>query len=624
MGVLTKLKENRSIATFVNLWPYLKPEGRWMVLVILATICLTAVEILFPILIGKYIDMLLVQARGEPMPTNGFDGQTILMLLAGAAVLRGFFIFVQRAIAGRVGQKVAARMRDALWAHLQKLPIEYTRRRGPGKLLVRFISDARAVQRLVSRGVVQLAQDVLVITGVMAVLIYLDLLMGLIALGLVPVVGTVFWLVNPKIQSTSKDMRRRRSRLSKHLNDRVTGLEVIKSFGQSGSEAREVRRMNRNVVKYGVKREMAGGILLGVSAGAVALVIVVVIAFASVEILGGRLTAGELLIFYALIGMLAPVFQRITVVDRTLQEAQISVQRFTETLDQPTERTGRDLPKLEITEGVVSMENLAFEYPDGTLALEDVTLSARRGELTVLTGPNGAGKSTLMEILANFKEPTGGIVTIDGLDVAEVSVNSLRRAVYLVPCDAPLFDGTIRENVAYGLTEEIPDETLEWAADFSGLDEVVASLPEGWDTRVRSGRRDLSEGERQKVALARVLAAEPSVILLDQAASAMDEASLQDISDKLHTLSREVTVIVATLRLPAVLSADRVYAMNGTAVEVSADKLREVYEDEGVFGVTREIEAATGPRRRQPVRTNASGSASGSENNDYEDEDDDE
>jgi ABC-type multidrug transport system fused ATPase/permease subunit len=617
--VFQKLKENRSIATFVNLWPYLKPEKRWMYLVIAATLALTVVEILFPILIGKYIDMLLVQARGNPMPTDGLDGRTILILLAVAAVLRGFFIFAQRAIAGRVGQKVAARMRDALWSHLQRLPIDYARRRGPGKLLVKFISDARAVQRLVSRGVVQLAQDVLVIAGVMGVLIYLDVLMGLLALGLVPVIGVIFWILNPRLTNASKDMRRRRSRLSKHLNDRVTGLEVIKSFGQRRGEAKEVRRMNKNVVKYGTKRELAGGMLLGVSAGAVALVTVLVIAFASVEIIGGRLTAGELLIFYALIGMLAPVFQRITVVDRTLQEAQISVQRFAETLAQPTESSGGDLPDFEVTEGFVSIEKLGFEYPDGTWAFEDVNMSARRGELTILTGPNGAGKSTLMEILARFKEPTEGTVTIDGQDIMDVSVDSLRSKVSLVPYDAPLFDGTIRENVAYGLSEEMSEEKLEWAAEFSGLDEMVAALPDGWDTKVRSGKRDLSEGERQKVALARALAAGPSVILLDQAASAMDEASLQEISRKFRDLAREVTVIVATLRLPAVLAADRIYAMNGHTVEVDADKLRETYEEEGIFGVTRVLEESAGSRRTM-IRA---GADSRSRNDDYEDEDDD-
>lgn len=592
-----------------------------MLLVIGATVGLTAVEISFPILIGKYIDMLLFQTRGEAMPTAGLNGGTILWLLAGAAILRGGFIFVQRAIAGRVGQKVAARMRDALWSHLQKLPVEYTRRRGPGKLLVKFISDARAVQRLVSRGVVQLAQDVLVLVGVMAVLIYLDVVMGLIALALVPVIGLVFWLINPKIQSTSKDMRRRRSRLSKHLNDRVTGLEVIKSFGQGRSEAKEVRRMNRNVVKYGIKREIAGGMLLGVSAGAVALVTVVVIAFASMRILAGTLTAGELLIFYALIGMLAPVFQRITVVDRTLQEAQISVQRFVETLDQPTEQTGRDLPKLEVTEGTVRIEDLSFVYEDGTLALEKVNIVARRGELTVITGPNGAGKTTLMETLAEFKSPSGGRITVDGQDISEVSVNALRRAIYLVPHDAPLFDGTIRENVIYGLDEEVLEEIIEWAAGVSGLDEVIETLHEGWETRVRSGRRDLSDGERQKVALARALTAEPSIILLDQAASGMDETSLRELSERLYELAGEVTIIVATLRLPAILRADRLYALNGSSTEMDPDRLREIHASEGIYGVANEIQRTTGPRRTANLQPTAAGRNAHDNNN--EDEDDD-
>ncbi|MGH3089936.1 MAG: ATP-binding cassette domain-containing protein, partial [Rubrobacteraceae bacterium] len=353
--------------------------------------------------------------------------------------------------------------------------------------------------------------------------------------------------------------------------------------------------------------------LLGVSAGAVALVTVVVIAVASIEVVGGRLTAGELLIFYALIGMLAPVFQRVTVVDRTLQEAQISVQRFTETLAQEVEDSSDDLPDLEVTEGFISVEDLSFEYRDGTRAFEDVNLTARRGELTVLTGPNGAGKSTLMELLTRFKEPSEGSVFIDGQDISEVSPDSLRSRVCLVPDDAPLFDGTIRENVSYGFAKKISDEELERVARFSGLDELVESLPEGWETKVREGRRDLSDGERQKVALARALASGPEVILLDQAASAMDETSLQGVARKLRDLSREVTVIVATHRLPAVLAADRVYAMNGHTIEVSVEKLRETYASGGALDVARELEKSAGPRR-QPVRAGV--------RDDYDDDDD--
>ncbi|MGH3088346.1 MAG: ABC transporter transmembrane domain-containing protein, partial [Rubrobacteraceae bacterium] len=131
-----RIKELPSVATFVNLWPYLKPEKKWMWLVVAATLALTAVELMFPILIGQYIDILLRRARGEAPPPASLDGRAIIGLLAFGAVLRGFLIFQQRAIAGRVGQKVAARMRDALWAHLQNLPVEYSRRRGPGKLLV--------------------------------------------------------------------------------------------------------------------------------------------------------------------------------------------------------------------------------------------------------------------------------------------------------------------------------------------------------------------------------------------------------------------------------------------------------------------------------------------------------
>lgn len=566
-----------SVATFVNIWPFLRPEGRRLLYVAAVTLGLTVVELSVPILVGLFVDSLLSQIGGrEPATGSWLSQRNIIFLLVVGALTRGYMTYQQRALSGRIGQRVAARMRDALWSHLQELPLEYTRRRGPGRLLVRFISDARAVQRLVARGIVQLVQDVLVVAGVLVVLVYINRIMGLAVVLVVPVVGGIFWYLNPKLQKTSRDMRRRRSRLSAHLNGLISGLEVVKSYGRQEAETKRVKKLNRKVVEHGSRRENAGGLLLGTSAGAVALFTAIALGLAAEEVASGRLTAGQLVTFYALIGLLAPIFQRITITDRTLQEAQISVQRLTETLaEQPESPEEEELPALEVGEGLVSIEEVSFSYPDGTLALDEVSLTARRGELVALVGPNGAGKSTLLELLPRFLRPTGGRIAIDGQDIADVSLESLRSQIGLVTQDTPVFDGTIIENVAYGAQGEVPEERLQRAARLSGLDELVASLPDGWETRVREGRRMLSAGQRQRVALARVLVADPPVILLDQAASSFDEGSLRAFAGTVRGLAREKTVIVATHRLRALLAADRIYAMDrGRALEVSAETLR--------------------------------------------------
>jgi subfamily B ATP-binding cassette protein MsbA len=447
------------------------------------------------------------------------------------------------------------------------MPLEYTRRRGPGRLLVRFISDTKAVQRLVSQGMVQLVQDVLVVIGVTAVLTYLNLLVGLGTTLLLPLIALVFWRINPRVQQASRDTRYRRTRLSAYMNERLTGLAAVKMHGRQREEAKRAGKLNRKVASRGGRLATAGGQLQGASAAAVALVTVLTLALAAEEVAAGRLSTGYLVTSYALIGLLAPIVQRITVFNRTLQEAQISVERLAQTLsEEPESPQDEELPEVEVGEGLVSVEGVSFSYPDGTPALDEVSLTARRGELVALVGPNGAGKSTLLELLPRFRQPTHGRIVIDGRDIAEASLASLRSKIGFVTQDTPLFDATIGENVAYGArgdASEASEEQVRQAARLAGVDELVASLPEGWETRVSEGRRMLSRGQRQRVVLARALAADPPIIVLDEVGSTLDVESQRTLVERLRVLAQHKTVILATHGMPAVLVADRVYRMEG-------------------------------------------------------------
>jgi ABC-type multidrug transport system fused ATPase/permease subunit len=538
-------------------------------LVAAATLGLTVVEVSVPILVGKFINSLLSELGGrQPTTTPALlNNHVILALLAVGALLRGYLLYQQRSLSGRIGQRVTARMRDAVWVHLQEVSLEYTRRRGPGRLLVRFLSDAKAVQRLVSQGMVQLVQDVLFVVGAIAVLMYLNLLVGLGTALLLPLTALIFWRINPKVQKASRDTRYRRTLLSAHLNERLMGLAVVKIHGRQREEAKRASKLNSKVASRGARMAAAGGRLQGASAATVALVTTLTLGLAAEEVAAGRLSAGYLVTSYALIGLLAPVVQRITTFNRTLQEAQISVERLAQTLaEEPESPQDEELPEVQVSEGLVSVEGVSFGYPDGTSALEDASLRARRGELVALVGPNGAGKSTLLELLPRFRRPTDGRIVIDGQDTAGVSLESLRSKIGFVAQDTPLFDATIAENVAYGVrgdASEASEEQIQRAARLAGVDELVASLPEGWETKVREGRRMLSSGQRQRVVLARALAADPTIIVLDEVGSGLDIETQRTLSEGLRVLAKHKTVIVATHSMPAMLMADRVYRMEG-------------------------------------------------------------
>lgn len=556
------------VETLSRLWPYLKPERRRLLLVAAATLGLTVVEVSVPILVGIFLDSLLSELGGrQPSTPPLLDNRMIIALLALGALLRGYLLYQQRSLSGQMGQRVAARMRDALWVHLQQLPLEFTRRRGPGRLLVRFISDTKAVQRLVSQGMVQLVQDILVVIGVITVLTYLNLFVGLGTTLLLPLIALVFWRINPKVQKASRDTRYRRTRLSAYMNERLTGLAAVKIHGRQREEAKRAGKLNRKVASRGGRLATAGAQLQGASAGTVALVTTLTLALAAEEVAAGRLSAGYLVTSYALIGLLAPITQRITIFNRTLQEAQISVERLAQTLAQEPESPQDEvLPEVEVSEGLVSVEGVSFSYPDGTLALEDVSLTARRGELVALVGPNGAGKSTLLELLPRFRQPTNGRIMIDGQDITDVSLQSLRSKIGFVTQDTPLFEATITENITYGArgdASEASEEQIQQAARLAGVDELVASLPEGWETKVSEGRRMLSRGQRQRVLLARALVADPPIIVLDEVGSALDVEAQRTLSDQLRVLAQHKTVVLATHSMPAMLMAERVYKMEG-------------------------------------------------------------
>jgi ATP-binding cassette, subfamily B, multidrug efflux pump len=565
------------VETLSRIWPYLKPEWRRLLLVAAMTLGLTVVEVSVPILVGIFVDSLLSELSGRQPTTMApvLNNRTILVLLAVGALLRGYLLYQQRSLSGRIGQRVAARMRDAVWVHLQEVPLDYARRRGPGRLLVRFISDTKAVQRLVSQGMVQLIQDVLFVIGAIAVLTYLNLVVGLGTTLLLPLIALVFWRINPRVQQASRDTRNRRTRLSAHLNERLTGLAVVKIHGRQREEAKRVRKLNRNVASRGARLATAGGQLQGASAATVALVTALTLGLAAEEVAAGRLSAGYLVTSYALIGLLAPVVQRITIFNRTLQEAQISIERLAQTLaEDPESPQEEEFPEVDVSEGLVSVEGVSFSYPDGTQALEDVSLTARRGELVALVGPNGAGKSTLLELLPRFRQPTNGRIMIDGQNIADVSLESLRSKIGFVTQDTPLFDGTIAENVTYGVRGNASEEQIQQAARLAGVDELVASLPDGWETKVREGRRMLSRGQRQRVVLARALAADPSIIVLDEVGSGLDIETQQTLSEQLRVLAQHKTVIVATHSMPAMLMADRVYRIDrGRIVEEDHDAM---------------------------------------------------
>ncbi len=566
------------------LWPTLIPQrGRIVILAILSLVQ-TGLDVASPILIGLFIHSVLVVVKGHAAISSALWMQRgVLAWLLAAAIARVFLLAAQRGLAGSIGEDVARRLRDALWRHLLVLPLDATRRRGPGRLLLRFIADARSIQRFVVEGLVRMSQEALLACGILIAMVVINWRMALAVLLALPMFGLFFWRLNPRLREASRATRRQRSLLSAYLHEKIVGMAVVKACVRQFDETSRGEKRTHKLAQRGASHARLAGRLEGLTSGAWAACGVAVLALSAHEVAAGRLTAGTIVAFYTMLGLLVPCFRRVTTANRYWQEARVSLERLAATLAESPEEDPRRTKALEINAGTVTVYDVSFSHDRQRPALDAVSLLAQRGELVALVGPNGSGKSTLLELLLQFRQPAQGRIEIDGQDLSEVSLTSLRSRIGLVTQDAPLFDGTIEENIAYGVSSSIDiQERVRWAARLVGVDRLVTALENGWNTPAGEGGCLLSGGQRQRIALARALAGDPPILILDEATSAMDGETEQALAFTLRELARDKTILVAAHRLATLAVANRIYVLDAGRVVEQGTHV-ELLESGGVY-----------------------------------------
>ncbi|MCL6511048.1 MAG: ABC transporter ATP-binding protein/permease [Anaerolineae bacterium] len=563
------LKRQPVWVSLTQIVPYLKPERRRLALAAAVSVAFSTAEVTSPFLIGAIADKIVGALNaGDAAFSALVEMRWIVLALVGLAVMRSSLLVVQRALGGRIGEQVASRMRRALWQHVQDLPTEAVERRGAGRLLVRFISDTRAVQRLVSDGLLNTSHELLIAAALLVGLMLVNWRVGLAAAMVLPAYAVMFHIENPRLRQASRARRRRRTRMSAYLVERIHGLFVVKASSQEKAESKRFERLTRKLANRGAKVAAIGGRMHGYAIGATAMAKVLVLIIAAAEADANRLTVGGLITCLTLLSLLLPILRQIVIANRYLQEAHISIQRLVETLAEPNEKANDDqLSALQVSNGEVSVVGVSFSYGE-TPVLDYINLRARRGELVAIVGPNGSGKSTLLQMLPRLRTPTAGRIFVDSQDIARTKVSSVRAQIGFVSGDMPLFDGTLLDNVLYGAPPEADETQIQRAIHLSGADHIARTLPDGWQTRVGEGGRILSPGQRQRIALARTLVANPPIIVLDEATSALDAEAEYALANALRTLARDKTVIVAAHRLPTLRLADRIYVLHrGRVVE---------------------------------------------------------
>jgi ATP-binding cassette subfamily B multidrug efflux pump len=518
-----------------------------------------------PLLIGRAIDEGIGPRRLGVI-------FVVVAWLVGLALARALFTFLQGYLAERSSQGVAYDLRDALFERIERLSFSYYDRVQTGQLVTRLTSDVEQIRTFAGSGVVQLANAVVMLIGTTVVLLYLDWQLALVALAIVPIIAVLLVRFVGRIRPLFREVQQTLGRLNTVLQEDLLGVRVIRAFAREDYETARYASVNdelleKNLTTVRVFSNNFPFVFLFANLGTLA-----IIWFGGWQVIGGRLSVGDLVAFNTLLGfMLFPILT-IGFLSASISRAGASSQRVFDVLDAPLDvKDAPDASTLLPLSCRVDFDNVSFRYPGSARdILAGVSFTARPGQTVAVLGTTGSGKSTLVNLIPRFYDVTGGAVRLDGNDVRDVTLSSLRSQIGIVLQETRLFSGTVRDNVAFG-KPDATDEEVVAAAEAAQAGEFIRGLSEGFETVIGERGIGLSGGQRQRIAIARALLIDPRLLILDDSTSAVDAETEAAIQETLDRLMREKhrTVFVIAQRVSTVRDADLILVLDEGSIAAS-------------------------------------------------------
>jgi ABC-type multidrug transport system fused ATPase/permease subunit len=580
--------------TILRLAIFIRSRWGWLALAFGCMIASTVFGMIIPRMLGNGIDTAL------RVGDSGFlwwstSRETAIWLVAGtiiiASILRGISDYGEQFLTEFVSQKVSYDIRNAIYDRLQRLSFSYYDQAQTGQLMSRATVDVEAIRMFFGMGLLGIVQSVIMVAAISVILLLMDWKLALMTIAFLPFISWIAYKYSSRIRPMWLKIQEQLAFLGVILQESLTGIRIVKSFSREKEEGKKFA--GQATVLYNeqvnVARQMARNMPFMMFV--MGLPVILILWYAGREVINGTMTIGDLTQFILYVQMMVMPVRRMGMMVNLLSRTVSAGQRILEILD--TESSVREKPnaiELGKLKGQVVFEDVSFSYDSKAPTLKNVSFNAQPGQLIALLGGSGSGKSTIVNLISRFYDVSNGRITIDGIDIRDVTLNSLRKNVGITQQDIFLFSGTVRDNIAYGALDA-SIEQIEAVAKAAQFHDFVQTLPDGYDTWVGERGLTLSGGEKQRLAIARTLLINPSILILDDSTSSVDAETEHLIRQALKTLIEGRTTFIITHRLPIIKSADLILMLDkGQLVEMG--KHEELMKKQGIYYQTYQSQLA--------------------------------
>lgn len=547
-----------------KLQEFIRPFKYYLLAALGLAVSISLLSTVGPLLVRRAIDQDIPAGEANALARTAL---TYLLVMVLIEVLR----FSQQYIMAWTGQNMLFSMRRRLFIHLQDLGLDFYDRLQAGRIMSRVTSDVESLNQLISSGVLGMLSDLVTLGAIMVIMVRMNVKLAAVTLTVVPLLFVVVWSLRTRMTRAYHKVRRRVADINANLQESISGMRIVQAFSREDINAEKFSDTNYQSFQAQIEAARLHAIFHPMVdiIGALGSALIVYYGGFRMSWLDPGVTVGTIVAFLNYMTRFFWPIRNLTEMYNLLLQAGVSSERVFEILDtRPNVEDKADAMELDSVKGHVEFDGVLFGYDHDLPVLHDVSIEAKPNETIALVGPTGAGKSSIINLLCRFYDVQAGRVMVDGVDIRDVTLESLRRNLGIVLQDTFIFSGTVVDNIRYGRLDAA-DEEVEEAARIVGAHDFISRLPEGYQTQVRERGSRLSVGQRQLLSFARALLANPRILILDEATSSVDAYTEFLIQQALEKLFEGRTSIVIAHRLSTIRNADRIYVIdNGQVKEV--------------------------------------------------------